>query len=600
MKSISKYLLILLVLFSFQKAFAQEGGDAEYLKVIHEYTLNPDGSSEYHEYKVVKLLSHMSFHRLYGETFVVFDPEYQELIINEAYTIMEDGKKVIVPDNAFNEVLPRAASHAAPYNKLREMVITHTGLEVGATIYLDYTIKTKAGFMPAFMGEEIITDIIPVDEKIVKVRIPMGQELKYKVLNIRTAPEMSQEKGMQVYTFTFSGLKAYTREWGVDYTLMPRMYFSASKDLERAYFPFVGQPAFTFQANDDMKKAVTKIQEEKGEDILVALAIQKLVVDELATWNIPLKNTGFKCRTPEEVWKTNGGTPLEKTVLLATLLMQAKLYGGPVAIIPEKYFDRTVGSLYIFKDFAVMAKVGQAERIFLSATHTSSQNPAYTESGNLFLLLDGAVESLRTFEPISNKAEIIYHGKYTYNKDGTLSGELKVTLGGAANPFYKLSMDSAYAKRYGKGAEKSEVAKLHQDKSILELDINKKDAFEAYGDYIFMPLPSAPTGISSWGFSYIEAGREAPIQLKEIIKEQYHFEITLPDGYEMISPDKDFVITNALGSVKISLNQVENIVYSKREIELKKDFIHFAEFAIFNELWKEWMNPVYQKVVVKK
>lgn len=600
MKLISKYLLILLVLFSFQKAFAQEGGDAEYLKVIHEYTLNPDGSSAYHEYKEVKLLSHMSFHRLYGETFVVFDPEYQELIINEAYTIMADGKKVVVPDNAFNEVLPRAAAHAAPYNKLREMVITHTGLEVGATIYLDYTLKTKAGFMPAFMGEEIITDMVPVDEKIVKVRVPVGQALQYKVLNIRTAPEITQEKDMQVYTFSFRGLKAYAQEWGVDHTLSPRMYFSASKDLERAYFPFVGQPAFSFQANDDMKKAVTEIQEENGEDILVALAIQKMVVDEMATWNIPLENTGFKCRTPEEVWKSNGGTPLEKTVLLATLLMQAKLYGGPVAIIPERYYDRTVGSLYIFKDFAVQAKVGQAERLYLSATHTSTQNPTYTESGNLFLLLDGAVESLRTFEPMKNKAEIVYHGNYTYDESGTLSGDLKVTLGDAANPYYKLSLDSAYAKRYGTGVEKSEIAKLHQDKSILDLDILKKDAFETYGDYIFIPLATAPSGIDSWGFSYIEAGREAPIKLKEIIKEQYHYMITLPDGYQMISPDQNFVITNALGSVKISLSQVENIVYSTREIELKKDFIHFAEFEIFNEIWKEWMNPAYRKVVVKK
>ena len=183
MKTISKYFLIVLALLISNNIFAQKNGDAVFNKVIHEYTLNDDGSSEYREYKEVKLLSHMAFHRLYGETFVIFDPEYQELQITEAYTIMADGQKVEVPGNAFNEVLPRAAAHVAPYNSLREMVITHTGLEVGATIYLDYILKTKAGYMPAFMGEEIISDIVPVKEKQLIIHIPAGQELQYKMLN---------------------------------------------------------------------------------------------------------------------------------------------------------------------------------------------------------------------------------------------------------------------------------------------------------------------------------------------------------------------------------------------------------------------------------
>ena len=112
MKTISTYLSFLVFLFLFQVTISAEEGDAVYKKIVHEYTLNPDGSNEYREYKEIKLLSHLSFHRMYGETFIIFDPAYQELEINEAYTIMADGQRVDVPDNAFNEVLPRAASHA--------------------------------------------------------------------------------------------------------------------------------------------------------------------------------------------------------------------------------------------------------------------------------------------------------------------------------------------------------------------------------------------------------------------------------------------------------------------------------------------------------
>ena len=136
--------------------------------------------------------------------------------------------------------------------------------------------------------------------------------------------------------------------------------------------------------------------------------------------------------------------------------------------------------------------------------------------------------------------------------------------------------------------------------SHFVLDIKKDKPFKTYGDYTFIPLPASPSGISSWGFSYIETGRQAPIQLKELIKEQYHYIVTLPDGYELISPAIDVTIDNAIGILKISLRQEGNILYSTREIELKKDIIQFSEFDAFNEIWKPWMMPTLKQVVVKK
>jgi len=599
MKTISTYLSFFVFLLVFQITISAEEGDAVYKKIIHEYTLNPDGSSEYREYKEIKLLSYMSFNRMYGETFIIFDPAYQELEINEAYTIMADGQRVEVPDNAFNEVLPRAASHAPAYNRLREMVVTHTGLELGATIYLDYTLKTKAGFMPAFMGEEFIKDIVPIDEKQLIIRIPADKELQYKVMNIRTAPEVSLEKGMNIYTFTFRGLSAYTREWGTDHELLPRLFFSAAKDLERVYFPFVSQPAFTYPANPEMEMAVKKITEEKKDDLQVALALQKLVSSDIATWNISPKYTGFKCRTPVEVWNSNGGTAMEKTVLLATLLQKARLSGVPVAVIPEKYYERKVGSLHMIQDFAVQAKVGMGERLYLSATHSQDQNMSFSLAGNKLLVLDGAIESLRTFEPAPVPAKIIYHGDFSIDADEKITGNLNVKLSGTLNPYFKLSLDSTYAKRFAAGTKDVRLIKLSSDESISNLEIDKENVFEQYGDYFFLNILSSQSGISSWGFTYIETGRKDPIKLPELIHEQYHYMITLPDGYELISPAVDITVDNAIGKLIISLRKEGNTVHSTREIELKRDLIQFNEFAAFNELWQAWMNPHLKEIILK-
>ena len=121
--------------------------EARYGLVSEEWTLNPDGSREYRYQMELTLFTHTAMNNTYGETFIAYDPKYQQLKINEAYTKQKDGTIIRTPENAFVEVLPSYAADAAYYNRLKEMVVVHTGLELGATIYLDYTIQTKAGYL---------------------------------------------------------------------------------------------------------------------------------------------------------------------------------------------------------------------------------------------------------------------------------------------------------------------------------------------------------------------------------------------------------------------------------------------------------------------
>ena len=77
----------LLLLFSFVLCFSligqQPESDAIYEKITKEYILHEDGSMDYHYYKKLKLNTHFSFNRLYGETFIIYNPNkriyYQSL-----------------------------------------------------------------------------------------------------------------------------------------------------------------------------------------------------------------------------------------------------------------------------------------------------------------------------------------------------------------------------------------------------------------------------------------------------------------------------------------------------------------------------------------
>jgi hypothetical protein len=348
-----------------------------------------------------------------------------------------------------------------------------------------------------------------------------------------------------------------------------------------------------------MQSAADKLKKEFDDPLQLALSIQKMVVNQMGSWRLPLDQAGFKCRTPEEVWNSNAGTKIEKTVLLATLLQASGLRAVPVAVIPDQYFDEAVGSLYVMKDFSVQVRLGD-ETIYLSAEHLHNQDLAYSFTGNKLLILDGAIESVRTLDPPQIKTEIIYQGKMVSNENEKIEGELNIRLTGAANPYFGLSKDTAFAKRYAQGVKDVDLKILNPNESAFKLNLEIKDVFQEYGDYIFISVFEARQGTSSWGFPYIETGRQAPIRLKELLAEKYFFTIEMPEGYELVSPSPDINIDNAVGHVRISIRQEGQAVTVNREIELKQDIIQFKDFDLFNAIWQPWMNPSLKELVFKK
>ena len=115
------------------------GVDAEYDLIRHEFTLNKDGSSDYTYSHKVRLFSSFAVNRGFGESFISYNPEWQDLKINHSYTTMRDGSQFESPENAFNEVLPGSAAGSFPFLHLREMVVSHIALEKDALILYGVT-----------------------------------------------------------------------------------------------------------------------------------------------------------------------------------------------------------------------------------------------------------------------------------------------------------------------------------------------------------------------------------------------------------------------------------------------------------------------------
>ena len=107
---------------------------------------NADGSTDFNVRFSLTVLTHTAMNSTYGQTYVTYNPNHQKIIINEAYTVQKNGRKVAMPERALTDVLPALATKASDFNHLKEKIIMHTGLDLGSTIFLDYTVHSDAGF----------------------------------------------------------------------------------------------------------------------------------------------------------------------------------------------------------------------------------------------------------------------------------------------------------------------------------------------------------------------------------------------------------------------------------------------------------------------
>jgi hypothetical protein len=578
--------------------------DAFYSSILKEYTLNIDGSIDYRYVKEQKLLTYRAFHNLYGETFVVYNPAFQKLTINEVFTMMADGKKVTGPANSFNEVLPDFATNAPAYNTLREMVITHTGLERNATINLDYLIHTQKGVFPALMGSELLAEKEPVKNLEIRVRIPVGQNLYYRMFNRETQPEKSSDGKFQVFSWKLSDLAAISAEESQPGTneRYPRLIFSTSDDRKTILSFLTGQPAFGFALNDQINKEVNRIATEKKDKFELALAIQEKVVNDLRYYPIPLRSALFQCRTPEQTWNSNGGTAIEKAVLLAAMLKSAGIDAQVEGVARTAFVDEKIATLADLDDFVVRIENKERGTWYLSATGLNSVNLELTLPGRSFISLnrDGKPGITRTENP---EYMVKVQGTFVVSSDPSLTGEVSIYYSGAVYPFAALMRDKKRMKNsitgglIGNDTVNLKISTLNTENGFQNYIAKGDKPFRKDSNYYYFSLPVSTLGIESWGIKTLTGKRTSPYEIPSMADESYTYSITLPSALSLFTPPKKLTVSNKAGTYIWEVKSEGGKVNVKRQIKFSDRVFDGSTYNDFKILMDYWNNPWYRQLV---
>jgi len=581
--------------------------EALYHRLSKTYTLNPDGSMEYTYTKEQTLLTYTAFHRLYGETFIIYNPDYQKLEILEAYTKMVDGKRIQVPENAFNEVLPRFANRVPAWNNLREMVITHTGLERGATIFLSYSILTKPGYYPALMGTEIFSESEPVDELSISVRVPSGQKLYSKVRDTDLQPSVTEQNGYSIYRWDMKDVPAHSAErfQSPDHCNEPGLVFSTEKGYDRILGIITSQPAFRQNTGNLITRFTDTIVAGKETLEAKAFAIQEAVVQNLNLYQIPDYYTGYRIRTPDQVIQSNGGTFAEKALLMTEMLRLAGLEASPVLVFPSCTFDREIGNLSALGNWIVRTSFPEAGTIYLAVDQINAYSMNRLMPGQVFL--DVTSRGGDKIEEIPGQRSVI-RVKGTLQPDTALrlNGDLFAELEGRANPYLALLRSEKKAGPYLGGSISSRdlslisLTSLTPDQAKLTLSVKGASSLKTDAGFLFVEIPYLRNGFSGWGISYLEKKRQADFILPYTLSEHYEYTLILPEGWEYLSSGTEPLLRNSAGTFIFDVKQSGNMLTVTKSIDIPGSRIETENYPDLKVLVDQWNLPEHNRLIFRK
>lgn len=546
--------------------------EAEFKKLIKSWTLNTDGSQEFHYNMELTIYSYLAMRSLYGESFIQYNPEYQTLKINSSFTKQKDGTIVKTPDNAFVEVLPRSAADAPAYNHLKEMVVVHTGLELGATIYLDYTITTKAGYLPGLDIFEPIQQASPIKEYSLSVTVPVDKDLSYSLANPQVMAKVNVEEGMRTISWKLKNVKPASlapmqRIESGDMQYLACSTFETNKEAMNYLFGQFDRPE-----SMPLISLAETLTEGKNTDTENLQAIHSFIVNDFAHSRLSLSETGYHIRPAEDVIRSAYGTDAELINLLYGLLSAAKIETKVCAAYPVK--DPQECSILKAVRLFIQAKADGQTYLLTSGSSKMSEIGWTADYCDIRDLKTGEEVDLTPCSP-----------NLSYDVTMKLSDNEVVSSIKANIPSAFVAYSDSKATAFSAGDKNASVS---QKENVITVNYQTTGKVESVPGYYLLRLPDSPAGVAHQPYASFNSTRDCNLFLPYAPNETYTYTIEVPANMELSTPTAEKNISNAAGSCILSIKQTGNKVEVSHSLKINSNLIKRADYTVFHALMAAW------------
>lgn len=427
---------VILLATVFMIAAAADSYDGRYLLYEVNYTLNADGSWVREVHTRFQYNSHTATRRM-GETFIEYNPRFQKLDAIRSVTTMADGTKVPLPDNALNPVLPRVAHNHAGFSHLREMVVTHTGLERGATVDFSYRLTTDAGFQPGFSAAEQMCLTLPTDRLVIRVKAAPGKQLVYAA-PMEAEPQISSRDGMKTWTWTRENVAPAWSERMMPSGCTPVLLLGE----KASWKSLLGGLNENIALPESLKESIQKTTRETSSVVDRMVRIGGMVDRVVELCRVPLDLSGFKFRNPEEVWTARSGTAGEKALITHAALKSAGLKSTILIYSDQGWMDSAGPVLPQIGGFLVEVRDESDTCWYLDPQGNMHGVIPHSLAGRvMYRVGEDRFERLAQDTPDDNRIEM--RGEWKIDSPEKASGWIEISISGAWVDYPKAMDDPA-------------------------------------------------------------------------------------------------------------------------------------------------------------
>lgn len=487
--------------------------------------------------RLVKIYTEWAIEQL-GDPRVTHDRERQALVVHASRTYFPDGTFVDTPDNGFNDVTPDGLDLAADHIGIREMVVTHIGLEPEVTIFLDWTVKDTAAAETPFQKLYFLNGKFPALEEVIVAEGLFGETMNVpSALYPLPRPEMSGDK----LVWEVKDVPAAPSNMlGHDGDMLAWIVVSATDEWSRAIRALGVRISDAAEARAGLASELGEAMKDDppvdGRDALAKAAA--FVAERTAPVGYEPWSYMSAPRTVERALATSYATPLERAVLVLACCREQGLPARVVIPARWRFVSPFVPAFELLGAPVVAAddEAGVTWWVDPDEGDVSALPPF--RGGHEVFVIDGDRADRSRVLAGENVVELSVSwdlGSGEARSAGTIRGE-------AAREMKTDEADGAirdWMAGWTDGAEAGSVRLLEASPRIVRFEAEGKAPFPEKDEsgFVSVPLPLPPVDIAAllptapdlWRSEY-----DGVLFGHGPVKAHVHWRVRLPEGYELV------------------------------------------------------------------
>ncbi|MEW6251381.1 MAG: DUF3857 domain-containing protein [Planctomycetota bacterium] len=337
------------------------------------WTLNPDGSTVYHEKQHARINNDRAHHE-FADPRITYDEQTDKLDLITARTRLADGRYVELTDYAHVIVAPFATAGWPAFASLRQHLLVMPGIEPGCVTEVEYKLTSRPGARPPLAGNVRLDHRYEVKQRSIHITVPEQTELATATPNVDPATFSSaadSNHGLKTQVWSFAGFCANPDEpqcapWAAR---CPRFVFSTAgggpvwvaRCLDAIAAAAAG-PARAADTADPQADLIAQLAADWTRDQATPAdklrAIQGKLAATFGFVEFPVEWRPAQSRPAAEVLASSYGLPAEAAATLLALGRAAQLDVTPALLVHEDLWNDATPQDALVAAYVILLNTG--------------------------------------------------------------------------------------------------------------------------------------------------------------------------------------------------------------------------------------------------